>query len=233
MRHDPERAAAAYLAGELSVRQRERFEAHMLGCDDCWREVGAGRRGRELAESVRELAPQHLRELVRATVEATPARSRRPRRLAAAVAAAALAAALGAGGLVAVRERAQPAPIEAVVARYRAGGAWSPDPSRPPAPRLGDLVWQGTGRGVVGGVAVVAHTYQDAAGHRVVLLVSDRTFPEAAGASPRPSGGAWMAEVDGVVLYCAEHPEPSLVVGQDRAEVLLAADRLRLDGAGR
>jgi Putative zinc-finger len=233
MRHDPERSAAAYLAGELSARQRARFEAHLLGCDDCWREVGAGRRGRELAEAVRELAPQHLRDRVRATVEATPARPRRPRRLAAAVAAGALAAALGAGGLVAVGERSQPAPIQAVVARYRAGGAWSPDPSRPPAPRLGDLVWRGTGRGVVGGVAVVAHTYQDAAGHRVVLLVSDRVFPEAAGARPRPAGGAWMAEVDGVVLYCAEHPAPSLVVGQDRAEVLLAADRLRLDGAGR
>jgi hypothetical protein len=234
VRHDPERSAATYLAGELSARQRERFEAHLLGCDDCWREVGAGRRGRELAESVRELAPQHLRDRVRATVQAIPARSRRPRRLVTLAVAAVLATALGTGGLVAVRaERDQPAPIEAVVARYRAGGAWSPDPSRPPAPRLGDLVWQGTGRGVVGGVAVVAHTYQDAAGHRVVLLVSDRTFPEAAGASPRPAGSAWMAEVNGVVLYCAEHPEPSLVVGQDRAEVLLAADRLRLDGAGR
>jgi len=205
----------------------------MLGCDDCWREVGAGRRGRELAESVRELAPQRLRERVRATVEAAPARSRRPRRLVTLAVAAALVAALGAGGLVAIRaERAQPAPIMAVVARYRAGGAWSPDPSRPPAPRLGDLVWRGTGRGVVGGVAVVAHTYQDAAGHRVVLLVSDWVFPEAVGATPRPAGNAWIAEVDGVVLYCAEHPEPSLLVGQDRAEVLLAADRLRLGGAG-
>ena len=39
MRHDPERMAAAYLAGELGPRQRERFEAHMLACDECWREV--------------------------------------------------------------------------------------------------------------------------------------------------------------------------------------------------
>jgi hypothetical protein len=57
MRHDPERMAAAYLAGELGRRQRERFEAHVLECDDCWREVGLGRRGRALAESMREVAP--------------------------------------------------------------------------------------------------------------------------------------------------------------------------------
>jgi len=34
-RHDHDRAAAAYLAGELSRRQREQFEAHMLDCDAC------------------------------------------------------------------------------------------------------------------------------------------------------------------------------------------------------
>jgi len=72
MRHDPERMAAAYLAGELRWRQRERFEAHVLACDDCWREVGLGRRGRALAESMRQVAPQRLRERVRATVAATP-----------------------------------------------------------------------------------------------------------------------------------------------------------------
>jgi hypothetical protein len=78
------------------------------------------------------------------------------------------------------------------------------------------------------GIPVVAHSYEDAAGHRVVLLRTERLFPEAAGARPMPGGATWIAEVDGVVLFCAERPAPSLVVGQDRAEVLLAARRLGL-----
>ena len=41
-------------------------------------------------------------------------------------------------------------------------------------------------------------------------------------------GATWIAEVDGVVVFCADRPAPSLVVGQDRAEVLLAAQRLGL-----
>ena len=73
MGHDPPRAAAAYLVGELGRRQRERLEAHLLTCEACWQEVQAARRGRALAESAREVAPQHLRDRVRATVEATPA----------------------------------------------------------------------------------------------------------------------------------------------------------------
>jgi hypothetical protein len=71
MRHDPEGMAAAYLGSELRRWQRERYEAHLLACDD-WQELGLGRRGRALAESVRQVAPQRLRERVRATVEVTP-----------------------------------------------------------------------------------------------------------------------------------------------------------------
>src|SRR6266511_3383063 len=101
MRHDPERAAAAYLAGELGPRQRERFEAHVLACDDCWREVKASRDGRALAEALREVAPQHLRVRMPALLGMT----------------AALVALVVAGGLLAVRARApvQPAAIAAAV----------------------------------------------------------------------------------------------------------------------
>jgi hypothetical protein len=226
MRHDPERMAAAYLAGEL--RQRERFEAHVLACDDCWREVGLGRRGRALAESIREVAPQRLRERVRATVAATPP-TRRGRRRGVLAATMAVLVAVVAGGLLLAQQPAQPPAIAAAVAGYRAGGpAWAGAATPPPARWLGDLTWQASGRGEVAGLPVLAHTYQDAAGHRVVLLRAARLFPEAAGARPMPDGATWIAEVDGVVLFCADRPAPSLVVGQDRAEVLLAAQRLGL-----
>jgi Putative zinc-finger len=232
MRHDPERAAAAYLAGELSPGQRERFEAHMLGCEDCWREVKASRQGRALAESLREAAPQHLRERVRATIAAAPAPPRRRVRMPALLGIVAALAVVGlAGGLLAVRAPApaQPPPIAAAVASYRAGLAgWGPATQPPPARQLGGLTWQEARRGALAGLPVVAHAYQDAAGHRVVLLVADNSFPQATGARHSASGATWMAQVNGVVLYCADHPAPSLVVGADQAQVLAAAQRLGL-----
>jgi hypothetical protein len=229
MRHDPEGRAAAYLGGELRRRQREQFEAHLLGCDDCWGQVVLGRRGRALAESLREVAPQRLRERVRATVEITPQGSRGASRRGALTATVAVLAVVVAGGLRLAQGTTQPPAIAAAVASYRAGASVSAGaPEVPPARRLGDLQWRGSGRGEMAGIPVVAHSYQDAAGHRVVLLRTDRLFPEAVGARHTQDGATWIAEVDGVVLVCAERPAPSLVVGQDRAEVLLAVRRLGL-----
>lgn len=71
-KHDPERNASLYLDGLMSGRGRRVFERHIIGCEDCWDEVDEGRRGRALAESSRELAPQRLREMVRSTVAAAP-----------------------------------------------------------------------------------------------------------------------------------------------------------------
>jgi hypothetical protein len=229
MRHDPERMAAAYLAGELGRRQRERFEAHILACDDCWREVGLGRRGRALAESLRQVAPQRLRERVRATVAATPPTRGRTRRHGVLIAVTAVVAVVVAGGLLLAQLPTQPPAIAAAVASYRTGApAWVGAATPPAARRLGDLQWRASGRGEVAGLPVLAHTYQDAAGHRVVLLRADQRFPQAAGARLMPGGATWVAVVDGVVVFCADRPAPSLVVGQDRAEVLLAAQRLGL-----
>ena len=69
--HDPERNAAEYVTGELSTRARRWFEAHLLHCEDCWREVLFGRLGRRVAEEAREQAPAGLRDRVRAAVQFT------------------------------------------------------------------------------------------------------------------------------------------------------------------
>ncbi|MDP4506939.1 hypothetical protein [Nonomuraea turcica] len=76
MRHDPERDAAAYLAGELGLW----FERHMLDFRDCWAEATTARQGRMLAESLREVAPPSTRERIRPVAELTqePQRRRRP-----------------------------------------------------------------------------------------------------------------------------------------------------------
>jgi hypothetical protein len=67
--HDPERNAAEYVTGELSRRATRWFEAHLLHCEDCWREVLFGRLGRRVAEEAREQAPAGLRDRVRAAVQ--------------------------------------------------------------------------------------------------------------------------------------------------------------------
>ena len=69
--HDPERNAAEYVTGELSRRATRWFEAHLLHCEDCWREVVFGRLGRRIVEEAREQAPAGLRDRVRAAVQFT------------------------------------------------------------------------------------------------------------------------------------------------------------------
>ncbi len=69
--HDPERNAAEYVTGELSRRATRWFEAHLLRCEDCWREVLLGRLGRRVAEEGREQASAGLRDRVRAAVQFT------------------------------------------------------------------------------------------------------------------------------------------------------------------
>lgn len=76
------------------------------------------------------------------------------------------------------------------------------------------------------GVGIDAHRYRDPAGHQVVIYRSHRAFPMAAGA--RRDGSVWEASADGTVLFCADRPVPSLLAGDDLAEVRLAARLLGL-----
>jgi hypothetical protein len=148
----------------------------------------------------------------------------------AAAVAATVMAVVAAAVLANQRPTDQPQVIAAAVAGYRAGGLQgAPLPAvRPPAARLGELRWQGAVRGRLAGLEVVAHHYRDSAGRRVTLLVADRSFPEAVGARHPPGVQTWTAEVDEVVLLCAERPSPSLLLGTDQEVVLAATARLGL-----
>jgi hypothetical protein len=66
--HDPEINATLYVSRELTRRMRRWFEAHLLECDDCWREVWLARLGRRVAEHAREVAPASVRDAVRAVI---------------------------------------------------------------------------------------------------------------------------------------------------------------------
>jgi hypothetical protein len=230
--HEPEVAAAVYLAGTLEVAERERFEEHLLACEECWGEVRTAHRGRALAESLREVAPQPLRERVRASVAAASrSERRRRRRPLVAVAITATVLAVVAVGLLARQDNTgQPAVIAAAVASYRTGhlNGWAATPAQPPVRRAGDLRWRGARQGWLAGLPVVAHEYRDAAGRQVTLLRADRSFPEAAGANHPPGTAIWVATVDGVGVLCADRPAPSLLVAPDGEEALKAASQLGL-----
>lgn len=215
--HDPERNAAAYLAGALGPRARRRFEAHLLACETCWGEVRLGRVGRRLAEGARELAPSHLRETVRASVAAgqSDAGGRRPVRRVAAFAAAAVVG-LVALGVVVTASGGQPEPISAAVVAFRENHAPAGGPAHHAAPDLGSagLALTASAREIMGGLTVDAFTYRSDRGERVMLLISEQEFPEAKGAVQY--GGtthAWEAKADGVTMMCVDEPVSYLLLG--------------------
>jgi hypothetical protein len=146
--HEPEVAAAVYLAGILAAAEREHFEDHLLACEACWAEVRTAHRGRALAESLREVALQLLCDRLRASV-ASASRSDRRRRRRPLVAVAVTVLAVVAGGLLVRHDAAgQPAVIAAAAASYRTGhlDGSAATPAQPPVRQSGDLVWRVPGR---------------------------------------------------------------------------------------
>jgi hypothetical protein len=227
MNHDPEQLAAAYLTAMLPGARR-RFEEHLLECEPCWQEVCLARRGRQLAEAARDLAPAQLREDIRAavtTAAALPsATARSPRRIVAAavITVAVLAAAVVArpwqDGRPARDAAAPPAVIAAAVASYRASRLPGTTVPAEPAPTLTplnlDLV--GAARGELGGVAVTMFAYRTPSGARLIIFRSSQPFPEASQA--RELGGtegAWTVRSSGVTIICAQGTHTMLLLGSD------------------
>ena len=230
MSHDSERDAAAYLGGAMRARRRRGFEAHLMECEDCWREVESGRAGRRLAESTRELAPQSLRETIRAAVAAFPS----PRnRLRVPLAGASIALLLVVGVFAAVQLRGnQPAPITRAVADFHQGRMPTEAPSGSVAPDLAslDLSLTSAGSGQLDGLHVDAYSYRDGSGRRLLLYLSDTTFPIATGARQTSRNGPWRARVGDLELLCAEEPHALLAISDHSALLDQLALQLKIDG---
>ena len=234
MRHDPEATAAAYLGGDLSARQTRRYEAHLLECEPCWQEVTLARQGRSIVEGARELAHQGLREQVRMAVAG--ADDRHPRRIGLLVGGAAVFVVLAVivavvfpGGPVRRGSASQPLAIAQAVADFRDGRLPAGSPRAHEAPDLSGIGFAlvGSGGGEVGNIPVDAFGYEDASGRRVLIYLSARPFPEAAGAhlSGQPEG-PWTAASRGVDLLCAQHPLPLLALSDDSKAIADIASSL-------
>ena len=209
----------------MSARSRRRFERHFIACEECWREVELGRRGRALAESSRELAPQHLRELVRSTVAASsPPRRRFPFAALGAVTVAVVALA----AVLALSQSGQPRAIEVILADFHGNERLDRQGEVALPAELGDMRLTEVRRGSVDEMPLLVHEYADPAGHKVLIYQSSVSFPVADGAEHAPSDATWSARSDGVVMFCSDRPIPSLVVGDDARQVRLASEELGL-----
>ncbi|MFI0419722.1 hypothetical protein [Spongiactinospora sp. 9N601] len=235
MRHDPERDAAAYLAGELGALRRLWFERHMLDCRDCWAEATTARQGRILAESLRVVAPPSMRERIRATADLTadlatePERRRWPYLLLAGAVAMLIAVAL----TMALRLMTQPAPLLAAAELQRADALTVHQEPGPPSMRIGAYTWQGTAQERLDEIPATVYAYATPDGRRMLLITSTRPFPRAAGARDLKPAPSWLAEVDDASLLCADKDGTSwLAVAADEATVLSAGQALGLTRQG-
>lgn len=226
-KHDPEREAALYLDGEMSKRQKERFESHIVDCEECWHEADTARQGRSIAESGREIAPYEMRERVRAMIPSLPVPRTPPWKIGL-LAMALLLVVATATVIVMSGSRSQPQAIDIILADFHGDEkVTAPAPDSLPD-RLGDLTLISARSGEAAGMRLVVFEYADRAGHQVAVYRSDESFPIANGANHDDLTDTWTALADGAVLYCTDKPVPYLVVGDDAREVDLAAEALGL-----
>jgi anti-sigma factor RsiW len=221
--HNPERDAALYVSGEMGSAERRRFEAHLLACDDCWREVSLGRDGRGMVEASREIAPAGLRDDIRAAISVAPVPPRLPRRLAL-VAAVASVLAFSIFGAAQVRSHHQPPPIAAALNAARTQTLAARGPSELPAPNLSSQGLQLVmGERVdLAGLTSDAFMYRNTASETVLLFTSAASFPVARSATQLATGvNGWTAQSDGMTLVCGDRPMNYLVISQDPSLVAL------------
>jgi hypothetical protein len=229
--HEPELRAAEYVSGEMRRRERRRFEAHMVGCEECWREVSLGWKGRGVAEASREVAPPRLRDEIRAALSIAPRPSRAPRRLVVGAAAAALVA-LSTLGAYTILGHRQPDAIAAAITAARTEALVSRGPSTHAPPNLSEegLVLVMGERVDLAGFASDAFMYRDAAGEPVFLFVSGSRFPTARDSTVRPDGIGWQARSNGMTLVCGDRPVNYLVISENPSLVGPVEHMVRTSG---
>jgi hypothetical protein len=228
MSHDPEQLAAAYMDG-LPDFERDRFDDHLVNCEACWREVTLARKGRELAERARELAPPGIRDDIRAAITAAAAEQQRrpavprPRRLNLLIAAV-TAVIVVSGGLIWRPWQSPPAAtasastMDSAVANFRDERLPGTLVPAQDAPDLGGLGLQlvGAAAGDVEGTDVSVFAYRTESGERLDVYRSAQPIPEADQARElNGEEGAWRTDVDGITVICGPASHTMLLIGSD------------------
>lgn len=209
--------------------------------------------GRALAESVREPAPQSLRETVRAMASSgsAPAQRgeegpglrhglpprrpvagrrdpRRHRRAAVLVASAVAVFGLGLAAVIGTdggaRHESHQQVLRAAVAVY-ANALETPTAAPPPVPRIGSMELRSTGTTALTGNEVTVFRYGDPAADHVVLMLSVRPFPRADRAHDIAGDGGWLGQVSGTAVYCRDTEGASWLVLAPTSEQALDAGR--------
>ena len=218
--HDPDRDAAAYVTGTMAPEERDRFEAHLLTCETCWREVRLDREGRALAESARETAPAALRESVRAVVVAAASQptgsafAQRDRRgLLRGLAAVAAVFALVVAGTLA-RTAVQASVIDAAMVAYEQAQVEAHHEALP-APDLQPLGVApiGATHMQLGDMNVEAFAYRSVGGSRLTLFMADESFPIPPGATIATEG--WHLSHGDMRLMTGDGSKPFLAITSD------------------
>jgi hypothetical protein len=203
-----ERRRAAYAQGELSIRDAEAFDEHLLECASCWQAILEDRRGRHLAASGRVVAPDVLCDRVRATVALEARREPpRPRRRRPLVLAAAAVAIIG-FGVTAMTVRAAPHRHPDVLTAIVRDAA-----AAPPSGAVNEA-----------GLRVTVDTVP-ASGMRIVRAAVPFPMPPDDRVHSAGAGTTWYATVAGWNVLCINTPRPSLVIGHEPAAQLVAVAR--------
>ncbi|MFN2506095.1 MAG: anti-sigma factor [Acidimicrobiales bacterium] len=206
-----------YIAGDLAPEQAEAFEAHLVDCDDCWQAVSQDRRGRALAESLRELAPVSLRDRVRMAVEVDTGQGGRPRgrrqRVGAGLAVAVVAVVAVTWAATVSGHPPEPASVAVVV-----------DAARQPVPPASVVA--------AGETVVLERARLD--GREVTVGRSDVAFPMPPGGSQSGEGldAVWVAKRGELTVVCLSRPDNLLLAAELPAERLIAWGRQLPASAG-
>ena len=206
MAHD-ERRKLAFLAGDLDDGDAERFDRHLIGCNECWLAVSEDRRGRAAAEGLRELAPAGLGDRVRLAVSLANHPPRSHRRAVRGAASAAVIAVIVALAVTVPGHHHEPDPA-AVAAVVRAARSASGE-----APTLTP--------NAAGQPIVLSHVR--AGGQDVVVARSDRPFPMPSGARTLTAASIdlWVAQRGELTVVCVNRPTPLLLASRLPPEQLL------------
>jgi hypothetical protein len=117
----------------------------------------------------------------------------------------------------------QPGVVAGLVQAYRQDQpAGDPATAAPPTPQANGFVWTQARRIMLAGQPIITHEYRRADGARILLARAQAEFPRATSARNLP-GGEWLADVDGIRVYCTARPGPTLVLGTDSEAVAALA----------